>query len=386
VLSFIKDYGSINNREGKINMNLNYIANWDANRRTTWSGTTYSLLLAMEESNHVFDVNMNDSLVQFLSKINLKMVEHIGVDLFSRYLQKRLRKLALNQISNDSVNVQVHSIVNLPNSYIYEDLIWEVLAYIRNNDPSSFSISGFQKINDKTFKYQLTRQRELIGNDKTILSMSHWLTNFINKETSHRAVYVGGGINTPLIKTSIKKRDNQTFLFVGRSFYRKGGDIVVSAFNRLKLKYPNAKLIIAGPDKNKISKKTLNMNGIDFIGDVSVDKIGQLMTTATCFVMPSRFEAYGLVFIEAMANGMPIIARDKYEMPYFVSEGSGLVMRTEKNESLEIDNLLKCMTELLENRNQYLEKAQEVAPNIAKEYSWAAVANRITNVIEDGKL
>jgi glycosyltransferase involved in cell wall biosynthesis len=128
------------------------------------------------------------------------------------------------------------------------------------------------------------------------------------------------------------------------------------------------------------------MNGIDFIGDVSVDKIGQLMTTATCFVMPSRFEAYGLVFIEAMANGMPIIARDKYEMPYFVSEGSGLVMRTEKNESLEIDNLLKCMTELLENRNQYLEKAQEVAPNIAKEYSWAAVANRITNVIEDDKL
>ncbi|QHO68062.1 glycosyltransferase family 4 protein [Pediococcus pentosaceus] len=367
-------------------MNLNYIANWDANRRTTWSGTTYSLLLAMEESNHVFDVNMNDSLVQFLSKINLKMVEHIGVDLFSRYLQKRLRKLALNQISNDSVNVQVHSIVNLPNSYIYEDLIWEVLAYIRNNDPSSFSISGFQKINDKTFKYQLTRQRELIGNDKTILSMSHWLTNFINNETSHRAVYVGGGINTPLIKTSIKKRDNQTFLFVGRSFYRKGGDIVVSAFNRLKLKYPNAKLIIAGPDKNKISKKTLNMDGIDFIGDVSVDKIGQLMTTATCFVMPSRFEAYGLVFIEAMANGMPIIARDKYEMPYFVSEGSGLVMRTEKNESLEIDNLLKCMTELLENRNQYLEKAQEVAPNIAKEYSWAAVANRITNVIEDDKL
>lgn len=367
-------------------MNLNYIANWDADRRATWSGTTFSLLSALEENNRIFDVNMNDSLVQFLSRINLKMIKHFGVDVSSRYLQKRLKKLALNQISNDSVNVQVHSIVNLPNSYIYEDLIWEALAYFKNNDPSSFSISGFQEINAKTFKYQLTRQRELIGNDKTILSMSHWLTSFINKETAHRAVYVGGGINTPLIETPIKNRDKQTFLFVGRDFYRKGGDIVVSAFNRLKSKYPNAKLIIAGPDKNKISKEILNMSGIDFIGDVSVDKIGQLMTTATCFVMPSRFEAYGLVFIEAMANGMPIIARDKYEMPYFVSEGSGLVMRTEKNENLEVDNLLKCMTELLENRNQYLEKAQEVAPNIAKEYSWATVANRITKVIENDRL
>ncbi|MBF7123766.1 glycosyltransferase family 4 protein [Pediococcus pentosaceus] len=367
-------------------MNLNYIANWDTNRKSTWSGATYSLLSALEENNHVFDVNMNDTLVQFLSRINLKMVRYMGVDVFSQYLQKKLKNLALNQTSKDSVNVQVHSIVNLPNSYIYEDLIWEVLAYIKNNDPSSFSISGFQEINNKIFKNHLIRQRELIGNDKTILSMSHWLTNFINKETAHRAVYVGGGINTPLIEMPIKNRDNQTFLFVGRDFYRKGGDIVVSAFNRLKLKYPNAKLIIAGPDKDKISKEILNMSGIDFIGDVSVDKIGQLMTTATCFVMPSRFEAYGLVFIEAMANGMPIIARDKYEMPYFVSEGSGLVMRTEKNEKLEVDNLLKCMTELLENRNQYLEKAQEVAPNIAKEYSWATVANRITKVIENDRL
>lgn len=367
-------------------MNLNYIANWDTNRKSTWSGATYSLLSALEENNRVFDVNMNDTLVQFLSRINLKMVRYMGVDVFSQYLQKKLKNLALNQTSKDSVNVQVHSIVNLPNSYIYEDLIWEVLAYIKNNDPSSFSISGFQEINNKIFKNHLIRQRELIGNDKTILSMSHWLTNFINKETAHRAVYVGGGINTPLIETPIKNRDNQTFLFVGRDFYRKGGDIVVSAFNRLKLKYPNAKLIIAGPDKDKISKEILNMSGIDFIGDVSVDKIGQLMTTVTCFVMPSRFEAYGLVFIEAMANGMPIIARDKYEMPYFVSEGSGLVMRTEKNEKLEVDNLLKCMTELLENRNQYLEKAQEVAPNIAKEYSWATVANRITKVIENDRL
>ncbi|QOP74081.1 glycosyltransferase family 4 protein [Pediococcus acidilactici] len=366
-------------------MRLNYIANWNADRKTTWSGTTYSLLSAMKQRNHIFDIDMNDKRVQFLSRVNLKLVQYVGVDMFSRYLKKRLEKLALDQISSDSVNVQVHSIVNLPNSYIYEDLIWEVLAYIKNDDPSSFSFSGFQTINNRLFKYYLTHQKELIGSNKTILSMSHWLTNFINKQTPHKAVYVGGGINVPLGKSLIEKRDDQTFLFVGRSFYRKGGDIVVSAFNRLKSQYPNAKLIIAGPDKNKISKKILNTDGIEFTGNVSVDKIGQLMSTATCFVMPSRFEAYGLVFVEAMANGMPIIARDKYEMPYFVSEGSGLVMRTEKDVNSEIDNLLRCMTELLENRNHYLKKAQETAPKIAQEYSWAAVADRISNAIESDR-
>ena len=42
-------------------MRLNYIANWDSNRKTTWSGTTYSLLSALREKNNVDDINMNSA-------------------------------------------------------------------------------------------------------------------------------------------------------------------------------------------------------------------------------------------------------------------------------------------------------------------------------------
>ncbi|MHB9648405.1 glycosyltransferase family 4 protein [Weissella paramesenteroides] len=158
--------------------------------------------------------------------------------------------------------------------------------------------------------------------------------------------------------------------------------MVVSAFDKLKKDYPDAKLIIAGPDKNKLPKEIVNVNGVHFVGDVSVDEVGKLMSTSTCFVMPSKFEAYGLVFVEAMANGMPIIARDKYEMPYFVSRGSGLIMKTGLSDKLEVDNLLECMKSLLSNRTQYLKKAQDLAPDIIKEYSWSAVSERIINEIE----
>ncbi|KAF0343767.1 glycosyltransferase [Pediococcus acidilactici] len=369
----------------KVKMKVNYIAYWDNDREATWSGTTHSLLSALKENNHTNNVNMNNGFNDLLSRINFKAFQYLNIDFFNVYLKKRLKKLALRQLSNSVINIQIHSIVNLPNSYIYEDLIWEALSWIKRNDPNSFKVSGFQTVRPKIFNLRLNQQRQLIGNDKTILAMSQWLTDFINKNTAHKAVYVGGGINTPLGETPIEKRDDQTFLFVGRDFYRKGGDLVVSAFNKLKLEYPKAKLIVAGPDKNTIPEEMRSASGVHFIGDVSVDKIGQLMSTATCFVMPSRFEAYGLVFVEAMANGMPIIARDKYEMPYFASKGSGLIMRTEKNKNSEIDNLLKCMTELLENRNHYLGKAQETAPKIAQEYSWAAVADRITNAIENDR-
>lgn len=368
--------------KSKTTMRINYVASWDSNRKTTWSGTTYSLLSALKEKNNVDDINMNSEFNQFLSKINLKIFRYMGIDVFYKYIQMRLKKIALNQSSHQSINIQVHSIVDLPKSYIYEDLIWESLAWIKKIDPDSFEVSGFQTVNDKIFDYRLAQQSRLIGNDKIVLSMSRWLTNFINEKTSHKAVYVGGGINTPSHKIPFESRDNQTFLFVGRDFHRKGGDIVVSAFDKLKKDYPDAKLIIAGPDKNKLPKEIVNVNGVHFVGDVSVDEVGKLMSTSTCFVMPSKFEAYGLVFVEAMANGMPIIARDKYEMPYFVSQGSGLIMKTELSDKLEVDNLLECMTSLLSNRTQYLKKAQDLAPDIIKEYSWSAVSERIINEIE----
>lgn len=112
-------------------MRLNYVANWDDNYKNTWSGTTYALLTSLEENNNISSVNMNDNIVKLLSKVNLKIIRYMGIDIFYPYLQRRLKNIALKQTPNKSVNVQVHSIVNLPNSYVYEDLIWEALAYIK---------------------------------------------------------------------------------------------------------------------------------------------------------------------------------------------------------------------------------------------------------------
>lgn len=356
-------------------MELNYIANWDKNYKLTWSGTTYSLLSALQTNQSVHTININTSF----NKMILKISPFFHSDFLQNFVQERSKKIILKQTSGRAINIQVHSIVDLSYSYIYEDLIWESLLWIKENDPKSFKFSGFQDIDSERFSYNLNNQRKLIGENNVILSMSHWLTNFINDKTIHKAVYVGGGINTSSNSTPVSQRDPQTFLFVGRDFYRKGGDLVVSAFIRVKKIYPKAKLIIAGP--TNISNEIKSINGVQFIGNVSIEKISQLMNKATCFVMPSRFEAYGLVFIEAMSNGMPIIGRDKYEMPFFVSKGTGVIMKSQKNDELEITNLTECMVHVLKNRSKYLKKALELVPRIVEEYSWSSVANRIVNNI-----
>lgn len=50
----------MNNNIRKNRMEINYIADWDRNRELTWSGTTYSLLTALESKSTIYNVNMVD--------------------------------------------------------------------------------------------------------------------------------------------------------------------------------------------------------------------------------------------------------------------------------------------------------------------------------------
>lgn len=92
--------------------------------------------------------------------------------------------------------------------------------------------------------------------------------------------------------------------------------------------------------------------------------------------MPSKFEAYGLVFPEALTFGLPCIGRNAYEMPYFIEEGeTGYLLKQENAEELAdlMDKTLsskQLATNVCERRDFYL-----------KEYSWDTVARRIYEVI-----
>lgn len=92
--------------------------------------------------------------------------------------------------------------------------------------------------------------------------------------------------------------------------------------------------------------------------------------------MPSYFEAYGLVFIEALVYGLPCIGRNAYEMPYFIKDNeTGLLL---KNDSP--DELAQLMERLLFD-NEIKRNVVSNRDNYIKEYSWDSVAQRIHNVI-----
>lgn len=130
----------------------------------------------------------------------------------------------------------------------------------------------------------------------------------------------------------IKKSSIPSLLAVGSLIRRKGYDILVEALSSLKdLSW---RLTIAGDRKRdtsvtaELDSAFLSAGLLDrttMAGAVSDERLNELYQEAHIFVLPSRFEGYGMAYAEAIAYGLPVIGTTACGLPKKFLEGSILV-------------------------------------------------------------
>jgi L-malate glycosyltransferase len=120
--------------------------------------------------------------------------------------------------------------------------------------------------------------------------------------------------NSDVIPVQIKglTHDNITIGIIGRVVHLKGHDILLKSISLLIKKYPEIKLLIIGngDDLKKfqtLSKKLELEKCVIWCGSVEPEKLPQYYKAMDIFVMPSRYEGFGLTAIEAMASGVSVI-------------------------------------------------------------------------------
>jgi glycosyltransferase involved in cell wall biosynthesis len=109
------------------------------------------------------------------------------------------------------------------------------------------------------------------------------------------------------------------FVFVGRPVYHKGFDLLLDAFDRLNADYPGAQLHLAG---DLAAPGTLPSGShVMAHGKLGHDDLSRLLAGMDCLVLPSRLDSFGMVLVEALAAGVPVIASDQAGAAAIIEEG-----------------------------------------------------------------
>ena len=133
-------------------------------------------------------------------------------------------------------------------------------------------------------------------------------------------------------------------LFVGRMEKRKGLKYLLMAYSRLKWQFPNLRLLVVGPGTpDKDSYRVLGehaLRDVEFVGGVSQEDLVRYYRTADIFCSPATGkESFGIVLLEAMASGTPIVASRLQGFATVLEEGMQGLMAPPKDDVALADAL-----------------------------------------------
>jgi len=165
------------------------------------------------------------------------------------------------------------------------------------------------------------------------------------------------------------------FVFVGIITARKGVPLLFEAWKKLA---PNeAELWLVGSASREAQAAIPHIKGLEIKNAVPQADVPGLMRQCDVFVLPSYFEGFGLVILEAMACGLPAITTTATAGPDIISrDQDGWVIQPG-----DLDGLVETMRFCLENPDRVVEISIK-ARATAEKFSWDAYGDRWMEIIE----
>lgn len=152
-----------------------------------------------------------------------------------------------------------------------------------------------------------------------LTAVSEAATEYVASLTDAPVTIIPNGIDLAHYRQALKLKKSpkvgQTILFIGRLERRKGMKYLLRAFELLLQENPDASLLVAGdgPDKQKLEAEveSRGLPNVTFLGYVNEETKLRLLAEADLFCSPAIYgESFGIVLLEAMAAGLPIVAGD----------------------------------------------------------------------------
>ena len=220
---------------------------------------------------------------------------------------------------------------------------------------------------------------------------------------SDKACVILNGVNLDKFKPLWDRRDNAAalrkkyglensiiVLFAGAIRERKGVHLLVDAFKQVSAKYPNAKLVIAGGDKDNLEandeyarklKESASSLGdkVFFMGYIPPTEMDNIYLLGDIFCGPSIWdEAFGLVFVEASASGLAVIGSKRGGIPEIVIDGKTGLLADPAN----IDDLASKLDTLIGSSQLREEYGRAARKYMEEKFSWDRAADEIEGLYD----
>ena len=187
-------------------------------------------------------------------------------------------------------------------------------------------------------------------------------------------------LNPQIINTASLPKRKIVFVSVARIDYKKGFDILINAFKKANLPQ-NAwelKIIGWGDEVENLKKLIISNNlqaNISFLGKKSKDEIVQELRNSDVFVLASRLETFGIVYIEAMSQGLPVIGTICGGPEEIINSSNGILVPSD-----DVDAMATAIKRMIEIYSQY--DRNQIAEDCKNRFSPEAIAGQLTEIFQ----
>ncbi len=178
--------------------------------------------------------------------------------------------------------------------------------------------------------------------------------------------------------------NERMILFVGRLTPQKGVEYLIKALPMILQRHPEAKLVIVGDgwmkdDLKRIAHSVGRSEKIYFTGFLPEWDLVRILLSADVLVVPSVYEPFGIVALEGMAAGVPVVASNVDGLSEVIHHGiNGILTYPADSRSIAwgVDRVLSD-----QNYAKYL--VENAKREVSRKYSWDAIARETIKVYEE---
>jgi starch synthase len=164
------------------------------------------------------------------------------------------------------------------------------------------------------------------------------------------------------------------FIYAGQASIRKGTPLLLKAWERAKLK--DAQLLVIGSWQMANSARRKLGGNVKYLPPCSAEQLRKHYQSADVFVFPSYFEGFGLVLLEAMACGLPILASECTAAHDFLTNDSGSVVPAGN-----VDAWVEGLRTMSANRDR-LPSMRDAARKVAVENTWKRYRKAVSAAVD----